>query len=323
MTVSPMLIGLLVGFWMYTLAVGLHRRAQIRARKTVLEETLSQFKASAEEEQEEIRRLQGEKPAPFTQRVGAHLEDMALNNRYGVSLNQWLAERLERAGYPGPWGRSVQDFIGWIATFGGAVVLGGGLLVHGGFPFLLYVLMVGLVLAYPFVMLRTAIRRRQEQAFAELPKFLDQVVLNLSSGTRTMDGALRRVVIGDGRTSAVELNRVLVQEFRRAYLENANQQRPFAEAYRAVSERLQVPEVSDLVEILVESQHGGGGKHVVHQLKQMSSYVDAIYEEAMHTQIKKADTPFTISTVMVMFSTAICIATPVLLTVTHALKGAN
>ena len=144
--------------------------------------------------------------------------------------------------------------------------------------------------------------------------------MSLSSGASTLDQALRDVVITNvDRDGMKESEKILVREFRQAYQEHASQSRPFPEAFRAAADRVQVQAVGDLVEVLVEGQQGGAP--ILGILKDMSQHVYAIFEQEMESLIKKKDTSFTIATVVMMFGTAILIATPIMITVLQALSG--
>lgn len=316
---SPFLIALLGAFSTYCLFVGVWRRKQAESRVEAFRQRLREFQRQSTVEQDMSQSAAGArltKERDFLGRLGDQLADAAFAGSGGQSLMDAVEERLVRAGHPHGW--HAPDYIAFCALSVGGAIIGGGLLVQMGIPAPLYLALVGLTAGYCHYELKAQINKRTEKAFFELPYFLDEIIMALSSGASTLDQALREVLLyGDDGLALQE--KVLVTEFRRAYQETASQARPFAEAYRAAAERIGVTQVSDLVETLVEGQQSGSP--ILDVLKDMSMNVYRTFETEMKGLIKKKDSNFTVATVIMMSASAIVIGTPIVITVLKALGG--
>lgn len=323
MTISPALIGLIGGFAVYFLYIGLHRRAENSATKSALEERLAIFSQQssfgaeildeAAAEHERSRRERGD----FFARLGQQIIESMAGSASSMSLLQVLHERLVLAGHPKK--MQLTDFVGfWVLTTGTATLAGGLLAQAGWLPTGLYVALVGIAAYYPFNILNSAIKERQEQAFAEFPDFLEEIILGMSSGQPSMTGVLSSMLLEDNPIAG-QHDRVLAKEFRQALIEFKGQAREFEEAFRAAAARLQVQEVDDLVELMILNYTTGAP--ILTLLRQTSEHVYKTYEQAMQTLIKKQDTRFTVATIMILFAVGIDVVTPIFLTVVHALGG--
>lgn len=319
---NPLVISLLTGLTVYLLVSGISNRSKAKARKSAFEQRLEDFRRqSTMSDAVMSQSSSGGRSSDETgilRKVGLFLEELSFKGKSGSAFLRMLDERLTLAGNPRGW--QAIDFVAFCTLFIGGIVVGIGILVQAGFfPVFLYLPLVGLSLMYPYTFIKGHISRRKEQAFAELPYFLDQLILGLSSGASTLDASIRSVVLDEGPATLRDSKRVLVREFRRAYLEQASQARPSGEAYRAAAARIQVQEIDDLVEVILEGSQGGSP--IIHTLESMSEHVYIVFEQNMATLIKKKDTPFTVATVIIMISTAILITTPIIITVTKALSG--
>jgi Flp pilus assembly protein TadB len=318
---SPFFISLLAAFATYFSFVGIWRRKQAASRVEAFRQRLREFQAQSAmggNVMEDSAVGSTARKSDFLSRMGEQLTVAAFSGAGGRSLMDAIEDRLMLAGYPRGW--HAPDYIAFCTIAIGSAVLGGGMLVQLGIPSVLYLGMVALTAAYCWYELQAQINRRQQQAFFELPYFLDEIIMSLSSGASTLDQALREVVTNDMRAGGMrEKEKVLVQEFRRAYQEAASQARPFSEAFRAAADRIQVQPVTDLVETLVEGQQSGAP--ILPILRDMSQHVYSIFEQEMETLIKKKDSTFTIATVIMMAGSALVIIIPIMLTVLKALSG--
>ncbi len=73
------------------------------------------------------------------------------------------------------------------------------------------------VFLYPYMKLQQLISRRQDRARLELPSFINEMIMNLTSGQSTIDDALDRMVREN--TGSPGKERVLITEFGQAYNE--------------------------------------------------------------------------------------------------------
>lgn len=322
---SPPFISLLGAVSVMLLYQGWQRRSIQQARKSAFQQRWEAFQRQsklAHIDMEEVHAEERDSEDKWLRRVGLWLQEQAFRRggEAGASFMESLEEQMALAGHPRGW--HATELVGYAAVLIGAAVILGGLLVQAGSlspP--LYLLLVLLAANEPRRFLRSHQTRRQEQAAAELPYFLDELILALSSGSTNLDNAIRAVVFNPS-ASEHDKNRVLVQEFRRAYLEQANLSRSPEDAYRAASRRIGVPQIDDVVELLLEGLSSGAP--ILHMLEETSVHVYTLFEHQMQTLIKKKDTPFTVATILIMCGTAVLIVTPILLTVFRALaEGAS
>lgn len=318
---SPGIMALLTFLAFLFLFLGFRKKSMDKAGKSAFETRLRDFQRQSslsDDMSMETINLPNDESPGFLRSVGIIIHDMFLTGPAGKNVLDALDDWLDRAGHPHGW-RSV-DFIAFTVVLMGTIIIGGGLLVRAGaFPPILYVAAVAIFALMPYNMVNPHIAKRKEQAFAELPYFLDQIILNLSSGASTLNAALKNVVLDEAHDHLGNRRRVLIQEFRRAFLENQNQVYPFEVAFKNAAKRIQVQEVDDLVEVFINAETSGAP--ILGILQDMSVHVYMVFEQNMATLIKKKDTIFTVSTVMIMVSTAILIATPIVITLLDALSG--
>lgn len=315
----PLVISVIAGFATYMIFVGLWRRSQTSAETSALQQRLREFQAQSALGQEimEAQIAQREEKG-FMSRLGEQLTGLAFAGSGGQGILSKIEEKLILSGRPHGW--YAQDYIAFCFLAIGAALIGGALLLQIGLPGFWYVAFVGLTVYYCYWELNGRIQSRQEQARFELPYFLDELIMSLSSGASSLDLVLREVVSGESATEGGKADeRVLVVEFRRAYQETSSQARTFEEAYRAAAARIQVQPVSDLVEVLIQGQ--SGGSPILNILRNMSENVYSQYEQDVSTLIKKKDTTFTIATVLIMIGAAIVIGAPIFDTVLRSLGG--
>lgn len=316
---SPLFIAILSSLTVYFLWIGISRRAQKKASESAFQQRLRRFQSESKLGDSMMQVDVSNQPEISTwQKIGEELRETIFVTSSGSAFMGMLEEKLIQAGHPRGW--HATDFLGFFSVVIGSVVIFGGFLFQAGIlPAWFYLFLSVLVIYYPFSFLKSETTKRKEQAFAELPYFLDEIILSLSSGTTTIDKAIKTVVMEDSLSAVRDSQRVLVTEFKRAYTEQAESARNFDEAYRGAAERIQLQEVDDLVDVIVEGY--ATGAPILKNLQDMSSHIYTVFEQNMATLIKKKDAPFTIATVMIMFGTAVLIAAPILSTVMQALAG--
>ena len=317
---SPFLVALTAAFAVYCVFVGMWRRKQAVARVDAFTERLRDFRAQSAVGgaiMDDTSGLRRDEERSFLSRMGEQLSAAAFSGRGGRSLMEVIEERLVLAGHPRGW--HAPEYLAYCALCIGGTVLFGGLMVQSGVPAPLYLALVGIVAYYCWYDIDIKIKRRKEEAFFELPYFLDDVILSLSSGASTLNHALGEVLRPKESSDLQQREKVLVREFRRAYEESAAQARPFADAFRAAANRIEVQEVSALVDLLVEGHRSGDP--IINELRDMSDNVYKLFEQEMQTLIKKQDTTFTIATVVMMGGSFLVIVTPIIITVLKALGG--
>lgn len=317
---SPLFVALLGGLAAYCIFIGWWRKKQAESKTEALRQRLREFRSQSELDQS-VMQASGtvkSKDEGFVSRMGTQLASALFDNRGGLSLLDNIEERLVLGGHPHGW--HATDYVAVCALSIGGAIVGGGLFVQMGVSPMVYLMLVGLVAMYCHWELTFPIKKRQEQAFAELPYFLDEIIISLSSGSTTLDQAIREVVMSPQNQSGMsKKERVLVTEFRRAYQETATTAKPFREAYMDASKRIQVPAVEQLIELLIEGNQSGAP--ILDALRDMSKHVYTVFASEMEALIKKKDTTFTIATVLMLVGSFIVIITPIIITVMEALGG--
>jgi Flp pilus assembly protein TadB len=315
----PLLIAIIAGFSTYMLFVGVWRKSQTEGEASAIQQRLREFQAQSSLGQEvmDARIAQREERGLLAQ-VGEQVSSLALSGSGGRGILDKIEEKLILSGRPHGW--YAQDYVAFVFLTMGSVMIFGALMVQAWLPGFWYLLLVALTGAYCWYELNGRIASRQEQARFELPYFMDEMIMNLSSGSSSLDLVLREVVSGDSaQAGGTSDERVIVTEFRRAYQETSSQTRNFEDAYRAAAARIQVQPISDLVEVLIQGQSGGAP--ILSILRDMSDNVYSQYEQDISTLIKKKDTTFTIATVIIMLGAAVVIGAPIFDTVLRSLGG--
>lgn len=229
-------------------------------------------------------------------------------SREATETVSWLERELIMAGRPGNWSATeaaAAALIWWACVAAGSV-----LLFSLGFPKILLIVTFVALMLYPPLKLRQAKVARQGKAWAELPVFINEMIMGLTGGLTTIDDALGRVV---SNTSAAGSQRVLVQEFGQAYAEYRHGNRDREEALRGAAERLGVQAVDNFVDALVQGLRTGSPIRGV--LESQSQQSQAIFKQEMRAFIAKKESSFVISLFLVMFGIFIMAATPIFLQV--------
>lgn len=321
---SPVIISLLFSLGIFCLYFGLARRGRTNASRQAFNERLEKFREQAGARDAVGAGLAasadaGAQPG-LVSRLGRSFSSVALSGVSGLQVLELIDRRLEAAGRPK--GMTATDWVGWYVLRAGSVIVLGGMLARAkpsAAMFILYAAAVLLACAFPVARLSGAAKERQEQAFSELPAFVDELILGLSSG-EPLNNVMRKTVLSDATVHLGLRRNVLITEFRRAWLEQSQHTRPMEDAYRDAAARIGVQEVDDLVELLIEG-YLSGSETTIRSLEEMSTHIYTLYEQNMTTLIKKKETSFMMATVIIMFATAILIVTPIALTVLKALSG--
>lgn len=231
----------------------------------------------------------------------------------------WINRRLILAGSPKGW--TGAEFLAfYFLIVGLSAALGIFLFVSGVLPSFLVAGVVIVGAAYPFAWLNRLVKTRQERAFTELPDFLDELVLALSSGMDTLDKAFERVIIDAGEQAKVTgKKRILVEEFGRAYREYKYGNRDQEDALKDAADRLGVPEVDQLVEGINEAKRSGSP--ILDTLQAMSTHIYSIYQQKMLEYIEKKSSSFIVSLVMTMLGVMVIIVAPIMAQVLTAFSG--
>lgn len=186
-----------------------------------------------------------------------------------------------------------------------------------GIPTVLFLIFVGLILLYPPLYLRSAIKTRQDSIAAEVPFFIQQIYMTLSTGAATIDDAIVRVA-----STAEEdpYNSYLAQEFGQAQVEYRLGSKSFEEAVREIGYRTGVMSVENLCEAIVQGYKTGASMENV--LLEYSSQAQEMWRQDIRAYKNRKEPIVTIGMVISMFGAFVIWGTPLLVEFINSFSGA-
>jgi len=171
-------------------------------------------------------------------------------NRLGLEpLRQYVREPYIRAGYPG--GLDDDELVATGALLSVLFTIGIGFLSASFFGVaLVWLALLGVPLGFMAVVahLKSAAREREVEIMRAMPYALDLLVLMLRSGT-SLRIALGRVIDDyQGHALGIELGQVIAE---------IDVGSPRTEAFRKMADRLKIPDITSLVDAIVQSEELG------------------------------------------------------------------
>lgn len=208
----------------------------------------------------------------------------------------------------------------WLAQAITIWILGAGLPIVGWalglLPALLAVPIVLFFSIYPPMKLRNQVNERQDDIRREVPFFIQQLYMTMSSGMTVLDDAILRVA----KTSEEDpYDNILAREFARAQTEYRLGGVDREEALRGVSERTGVVAVENLVEALIQGLRTGADMNYV--LGEYARQGRRMWVQDMRTFKAKKEPLVTIGVVVTMFGALILFAGALLLRIFQILTG--
>jgi Flp pilus assembly protein TadB len=189
-----------------------------------------------------------------------------------------------------------------------------GLLEHVLNPFMCVGIMLMGVL-YPLLKLQSMVNRRQEEIRADIPFFIQDLVMALSSGSVTIDDAI--YMVGEKARSR-NTGSILAKEFMLAHSQYRNGALKQEDALRGISERTGVLPVEDLVNALIDGIRNGSP--LVRMLQEYADHAREMWKQDMRAFIKKQDTKFTVYLGITMFGGFILFVAPMLISLLMSFK---
>lgn len=238
--------------------------------------------------------LQQEEGRSFMERLEGWLFQAGLRSRY--TPEQALAHAI-----------SV-----WTIGVGGLIFLRIGI----GLPSAIFLPAALFFAAYPPLKLRAEIHERQDKIRAEIPFFIQQLYMALSSGMSTIDEAIRRVA----RTAEEDpYESILAREFAQAQMEYRVGGKSVEEALRGISHRTGVTSVENLVEALIQGLRSGTEMRQV--LLEYSDQAREMWRQDMRIYQNRKQPLVTLGLVITMFGGVIIWAVPLLIQMMQTLSG--
>jgi tight adherence protein C len=196
-----------------------------------------------------IRANLGGRPSQASQSLNVTEQISALSKRLTPrSYEAWLDKQLAGAGRPKQWPLARVIMVKPMLAFGGSLL---GLLVFVGAPsagrFVIALVIVALAYFVPDILLRNRAQKRREEIRLELPNALDQMLISVQAGLG-FETAMGRAGENGRGPLADELIRTL---------QDIQVGRSRKEAYLALSERVDVPDVRSFIRAVVQADTYG------------------------------------------------------------------
>lgn len=169
---------------------------------------------------------------------------------------------------------------------------------------------------YPILKLRQCIQERQDAIRAEVPFFIQQLYMTLSSGMATIDEAIIRV----GRTAEEDpYDSILAAEFGQAQVEYRLGAKTFEQSLRDIGRRTGVISVENLCEAMIQGYRTGTEMDKV--LLDYSNQAQEMWRQDMRAYKNRKEPMVTIGLVMTMFGAFILWSTPLIMQLVESLNS--
>lgn len=306
------ILGLLIisrRWWLYSIDKS-ESEAQARVESLLEKGTLEDIGGVLNEEEE------GNKRSSLVDSLAEKLDQSAIfNNEDGRSfldnLEVWLIQGGLRDQFNPTQALSYALSI-WALGVGVPLLL----TLLGLLPVILMVPICLLAAAYPPLKLRSAISERQEAVKAEVPFFIQQLHMILSTGMATIDEAIVRM----GYTSKEDpYDSVLAAEFAQAQVEYRLGAKTFETAVRDIGQRLGVMSVENLCEAIIQGYKTGTEMDQI--LLEYSAKAQEMWRQDMRSLKNKKEPMVTLGLVITMFGAFVVWATPLINDLTKSFSG--
>ena len=243
--------------------------------------------------------------SPTIRRIAAALDKSALfNDEEGQSflqnMERWLIQAGMRERFTPTQALAYMLSI-WVIGIGASVIID----FLFGLPTLVFAVLVISIILYPPLSLRSAIRNRKDAIAAEVPFFIQQIYMTLSTGMATIDDAIVRVA-----ASAEEdpYESYLAREFAQAQIEYRLGSKSFEEAIREISQRTGVLSVENLCEAIVQGYRTGAEMESV--LLEYSDQAQEMWRQDIRAYKNRKEPIITVGMVISMFGAFVIWGTP-------------
>jgi Flp pilus assembly protein TadB len=314
---------LIIGFGL--LANWLIRGAQERAEsdserrlRALIREEMegTQFSMPDEDAKLSRRERRRAKGSPALDRLTRLLEgNRLLAEGEGKTFIEWLDGELVVAGLRqkmSPYRALAVTLLIWFT----GVVLPTFMVLAAGLPKWLYAFMVLFFLLYPQLKLRQLKTERQDTLRMELPSFIQQLRMMLSTRMTNIDDAIARVV----RNAQLDpYDSELAREFGQAQLEYRLGGVDREEALRAIGDRTRVAAVQNLVDVIVQGMRTGTEMSSV--LAEYGKLAQENWRQDMRTYMARKEPLVTVGVIITMFGGFVLFAAPLILNLAHSLNS--
>lgn len=257
-----------------------------------------------------------EKKSPLVDRIAGRLSTASFLNdedgrQFMDQLDMWLIQAGIRARYT-----PEQALALALTIWGVGVVLPLLTILVVPLPVWLIGVVVCFFAVYPPLKLRSLIQARQATISAEVPFFINDLYMAISTGVITIDQAIMRVA----KTSEEDpYDSILPREFAQAHVEYSMGGRTQVDAIRDVGRRTGVVSVQNLCEALIQGIRTGAEMPAT--LREYSNQAQEMWHQDMRTYKNKKEPLVTMGLVITMFGAFIIYATPMMIGLLKAMGG--
>lgn len=203
-----------------------------------------------------------------------------------------------------------------LAIWGLGVVLPLLALFVVSLPKLLILPAIAFFAVYPPLKLKSMVQNRQAAIAAEVPFFINDLYMAISTGVITIDQAIVRVA----RTSEEDpYDSVLPREFAQAHIEYTMGGRTQVDAIRDAGRRTGVVSVQNLCEALIQGIRTGAAMPAT--LREYSNQAQEMWQQDMRAYKNKKEPMVTVGLVITMFGAFIIYATPMMIGLLKSIGG--
>jgi Flp pilus assembly protein TadB len=185
-----------------------------------------------------------------------------------------------------------------------------------GFNTLICIIIMVYALLYPVLKLKSLINKRQASINSDIPFFINDILMSLSSSNITINQAILRAT----KTAALDREEaILAHEFAIAHMQytagGVNQET----AFREIAWRCGTESVSNLTEALAQGATEGSS-NLRKILEEYSTQAQEMWNQDMREYKNKKDTLFTLGVVMTMFGGVIIYMTPLIVEISQTFQ---
>lgn len=279
-----------------------------------IKDILSKNKLEAPKDSQE--KEEKEDSMPIVDRLAWSLKNSSsFQNEEGKSFLSRLDINLVRAGlrekYSPEQALSLAIII-WVLGF----VLAVSSITVLGMPRLFGAVFLVVFLIYPFNKLQSTIKDRQDKIAAEIPFFIQQLYMAISSGNTNIDGAIKRVALNSDKDG---FDSILAKEFNQAQIEYSLGAKTTEEALRDIGYRTGVTSVENLCEALIQGLRTG--TPIQDTLKEYSAQAQEMWRQDIRNFKNRKEPLVTIGVVIAMFGAFVIMISPILIGLLETLSG--
>lgn len=287
-----------------------------------LRQILSQSREYGDNLEEEIKAAKKQRKSPSREaakalhtRISARLRSSNwLRGSEGNEAMTWLGYQLQIAGLADR--LDVYEAIGIaLMIWGFGIGLSLFLLISGALPVLMPLVFMLIFVAYPLMKLRQLQGARKDAINAEMPFFIQELSMALSTGALSIDDAIGRV--SKNATDAPRRS-ILAEEFEQAHNEYRLGGVDRATALRGVVHRTGVLAVETLVDTILtglETGHDG----LVDVLNEYGDQAREMWRLEIRNFIAKKEPLITLSLVITMFGGFVLYGAPLIIQMLNTL----